>query len=257
MMPDGVIAGDVIVGDIERFADIALVVSMAFANPKSRILTVPSGRTLRAGSKTRMVMFSRVATTQAKPWDKPGGRRLTFAADDCREESSCFGVGSMGRDTVMTSSRRLRGLLLGAFISAVIACGSSSSPTSSSAMTDTAVVALEGLTATVEPINSPGTGWLYRLTYHAHETGGKTGATLTATHIALSNGQTADGDFNGPGMLQKPRVPASGIITAETNLSVLTPAAAAPHVAFTVSYTDDNGHTGSADAAVDITPLKP
>ena len=107
------------------------------------------------------------------------------------------------------------------------------------------------------PITSPGTGWLYRLTYHVHETRGKTGATLTATHIALSNGTSADGNFTGPVVLQVPRVPANGTITVETDLSVLTAAAAASHVVFTVTYVDDIGQTGSASAAADIPPVAP
>jgi hypothetical protein len=54
-----------------------------------------------------------------------------------------------------------------------------------------------------------------------------------------------------------PRVPANGTITVESNLSVLTTAAAASHVVFTVTYTDDNGHTGSVSAAADISPVTP
>jgi hypothetical protein len=158
----------------------------------------------------------------------------------------------------MTSYRLVRALLVATVTGAIAACGGSSSPTSPSTPTSNgAVVEIEGLTATVEPITSPGTGWLYRLPYHVRETGGKTGATLTATHIALSNGITADGDFTGPGALQVPRVPANGTITVETHLSVLTTAAAASHVVFTVTYTDDNGHAGSAAAAADISPVTP
>jgi hypothetical protein len=52
-----------------------------------------------------------------------------------------------------------------------------------------------------------------------------------------------------------PRVPPHGAITVETHLSVLTTAAAASHVVFTVTYTDDNGHTGSASAATDTSPV--
>jgi hypothetical protein len=149
-------------------------------------------------------------------------------------------------------------LLLGTITSTIVACGGSYSPTSPSTSTsNSAVVAIEGLTATVEPITSPGSGVLYRLTYHARETGGKTGATLTATHFALSNGLSADGNFTGPGALQVPRVAANGTITVESDLSVLTTAAAASHVVFTVTYTDDNGRTGSAGAAADISPVTP
>ena len=153
----------------------------------------------------------------------------------------------------MTSYQLLRALLLGATAAAIAGCGVSSSSTSPSASTNNAaVVAIEGLTATVEAITSPGIGWLYRLPYRPHETGGKVGATLTATHFALSNGQTADGTFTGPGVVQVPRVPPNGTITVESTLSVLTTAPAASRVVFTVTYTDDSGHTGSATAAADI-----
>ena len=119
-------------------------------------------------------------------------------------------------------------------------------------MNNSAVIVIEGLTATVEAITSPGIGWLYRVPYHPHETGGKAGATLTATHFALSNGLTADGTFTGPGVVQVPRVPPNGTITVESSLSVLTTAAAASQVVFTVTYTDDSGHAGSATATADI-----
>jgi hypothetical protein len=160
------------------------------------------------------------------------------------------------RDTAMISYRPVCALLLGMIIGAIAGCGSS--PASPSPPTSTgAVVAIEGLTATVEPITNPGTGWQYRLTYHAHETGGKTGATLTATHFVLSNGLSADGNFTGPGVLTVPRVPANGTLTVASTVSVLTTAAAASHVVFTVTYTDDNGHTSSANATADISPVTP
>jgi hypothetical protein len=154
----------------------------------------------------------------------------------------------------MTQRELWRLLLLGTIIAATIGCGGSPS---SSTLTTNAVVVLEGLTATVEPITSPAAGWLYRVPYHAHETGGKTGATLVSTHFALSNGQTADGNFTGPGVLQVPRVIAGGMITIESHLSVLTTAAPASHVVFTVTFTDDNGRMGSASADADISLTTP
>jgi len=158
----------------------------------------------------------------------------------------------------MTSYRLVYALLLGTIGGAIPGCGGSSPPTSPSTPTSNgARAAIEGLTATVEPITSPGTGWLYRLTYHVHETGGKTGVTLTATHFALSSGPSADGNFTGPGVLQEPRVPANGTITIESHLSVLTTTASASHVVFAVTYIDDNGHTDSASAAADISPITP
>jgi len=156
----------------------------------------------------------------------------------------------------MASYRLVCALILGT-ITGATACGGSSPTSPSTPTSNGAVVAIEGLTATVEPITSPGTGWLYRLTYRVHETGGKTAATPTATHFALSNGFSADGNFTGPGVLQVPRVPANGTITVESNLSVLTTTAAASHVVFTVTYTDDNGHTGSVSAAADISTVTP
>ena len=157
----------------------------------------------------------------------------------------------------MTSYLLPRALLIGAIVSAIVACGNSSPTLPTTPMNDSAVIAIEGIAVTVEAITSPDTGWLYRLRYSAHETAGKTGATLTTTHIALSNGVMADGDISGPGILTVPRVPASGIIQVETHLSVLTTAAAASRLAFTLGYTDDKGHTGVASVAADISPVKP
>ena len=152
----------------------------------------------------------------------------------------------------MTRRRSLCVFLLAGIVCAAAACGGSSPASPSTS--NRAVVAIEGLTATVEPITAPAAGWLYHLVFRAHETSGTVGAALTATHFALSNGLTADGGFTGPGVLQAPRVAASGTITAEATLSVLTTAPAASHVVFTVSYLDDNQHTNSANAAADISP---
>src|SRR6185503_18740094 len=49
-----IIAGDVMVGDIDMLADVVAVGSIAFARPKSSTLTTPSGRTLIfAGFRSR------------------------------------------------------------------------------------------------------------------------------------------------------------------------------------------------------------
>jgi hypothetical protein len=53
-----VIAGVVIVGDIETLADIASVGSIAFASPKDSTFAVPSLRTVMfAGLRSRWMMF--------------------------------------------------------------------------------------------------------------------------------------------------------------------------------------------------------
>src|SRR5215510_9734978 len=113
----------------------------------------------------------------------------------------------------------VRTLFLASLSSTIAACHSSS-PASPTPTTSVAVAVFTNFTATVEAITTPRNGWLYRLLFHVHETGGKTAATLVSYHIALSNGQNVDGNFSGPGVQQVPRVPASGTITVETTLSV-------------------------------------
>jgi uncharacterized protein affecting Mg2+/Co2+ transport len=139
---------------------------------------------------------------------------------------------------------------------AFAACGSSSmSP--SPATNNAAVVAITVRKSTVEPITTPGTGWLYRLQYEVRESGGKTGATLTLAHWALSNGFTTNDNFSGSGVIQMPHVAAGSTITIESHLSVLTTAAPASHVDFTTSYSGDDGQTGSVSTAADISQVPP
>ena len=142
-------------------------------------------------------------------------------------------------------------LLMGTLSCAISACGSSPSSPSPSASKAT-VVGITVRTSTVEPITTPGTGWLYRLLYDIRETGGKTGATLTLAHWALSNGFATNDNFSGSGVIQVPHVAAGGTITVESHLSVLTTAAPASHVDFTVTYMADEGQTGSISTAADI-----
>jgi hypothetical protein len=119
------------------------------------------------------------------------------------------------------------------------------------------MIAITVRKSTVEPITAPGTGWLYRLQYEVREAGGKTGATLKLAHWALSNGFTTDDNFSGSGVLQTPHVAAGGTITVESTLSVLTTAAPATHVDFTVTYAGDDGQTGSVATAADISLVPP
>ena len=90
-----------------------------------------------------------------------------------------------------------------------------------------------------------------------HESGGKTGATLTLAQWALSNGFTTNNTFSGPGVLQTPHVAAGGTITVESTLSVLTTAAPATHVEFTITYIGDDGQKGSASTGADISRVPP
>ncbi len=117
------------------------------------------------------------------------------------------------------------------------------------------MVALTLHKATVEPITMPGTGWLYRLLYEVRETGGKTGATLTLAHWALSNGLTTNDNFSGPGVIQVPHVAAGSTITVESHLSLLTTAAPASHVDFAITYMGDDGRTASVSIAADISQV--
>src|SRR5215472_15362706 len=106
------------------------------------------------------------------------------------------------------------------------ACGSSPTPPST-APNNAAVIGITLHKSTVEPITTPGNGWLYRVQYEIREAGGKTGATLTLAHWALSNGFTTNDNFSGSGVLQTPHVAAGGTISIESHLSVLTTAAPA------------------------------
>ncbi|HET9832890.1 MAG TPA: hypothetical protein VFP91_14300, partial [Vicinamibacterales bacterium] len=114
-------------------------------------------------------------------------------------------------------------IFVGTLSSAISACGSS--PSSPSTFTNnSAAVAITIRQSTVEPITTPGIGWLYRLLYEVHETRGRTGATLTLAHWALSNGFATNDNFSGSGVIQVPHVAAGGTITVESHLSVLTTA---------------------------------
>jgi hypothetical protein len=136
------------------------------------------------------------------------------------------------------------------------ACGSSPTPPST-VPNNAAVIGITVRKATVEPITTPGNGWLYRVQYEVREAGGKTGATLTLAHWALSNGFTTNDNFSGSGVIQTPHVAAGGAITVESTLSVLTTAAPATHVDFTISYTGDDGQTGSVGTAADVSLVPP
>jgi hypothetical protein len=145
-------------------------------------------------------------------------------------------------------------MLLVALLSSTIAACGSSSPAAPTPTTSVAVDVFITFNATVEAITTPGVGWLYRFVYQVQETSGKSGATLVSYHIALSNGSSVDGNFNGPGVLQTPRAVPNGNISAQTTLSVLTTNPSASHVTFTLNYTDDSGRTGSVTTDADIKP---
>ena len=148
--------------------------------------------------------------------------------------------------------RSLHALFLTSTIAACVGSLSAASASPATPTSSDAVAAITSLNATVEAITTPGKGWLYRLVYQVHETGGKSGASLVSYHIALSNRTTADGNFRDSGAPQVPHVAANGTIRVETTLSVITKAAAASHLTFTVTYTDDSGQTESATADADI-----
>ncbi len=54
-----------------------------------------------------------------------------------------------------------------------------------------------------------------------------------------------------------PHVAADGTIIVESHLSILTTAAAASHVDFTITYVGDDGKTGSVIAAADFSHVPP
>ena len=88
-------------------------------------------------------------------------------------------------------------------------CGGSPSAPSTTANA-AAVIVLNGLSATVEPVTL---GWSYRLDYQVRETGGKRGATLISSRFELRDGAAANGVFT-----NMPRVAANSTITLISNL---------------------------------------
>ncbi len=58
-------------------------------------------------------------------------------------------------------------------------------------------------------------------------------------------------------MVEMPHVAADGTIIVESHLSILTTAAAASHVDFTITYVGDDGKTGSVIAAADFSHVPP
>jgi hypothetical protein len=153
----------------------------------------------------------------------------------------------------MVLSRYARTLTVAAIGSALGALGCGGSPTSpsSSATTQSASIAIVGLTATVEPLTTtPQPGLLYRLMYQVRESGGRTGATLITQHFAFSNGASADGNFSSAQI--PPHVGPLGTITVESTYSVFPASVPATHVDFSIGYDDDRGKAGTASAGADI-----
>lgn len=135
-----------------------------------------------------------------------------------------------------------------------MACGSSASaPTSPGVTTNHATIAIVGLVATVEPLTTPQSGLLYRLTYQLRESAGRVGGTAVNQHFVFSDGTTADGNFNAA--LTPPHVGPGASIRIESTVSVLTARAPATHVSFTVTFSDDGGQTGTATAEADISRI--
>jgi len=76
------------------------------------------------------------------------------------------------------------------------------------------------------------------------------GATLVTQHFVLSDGTTADGNFNSA--LTPPHVTPTGTITVQSTLSIYPKVTPASHVIFSVTYSDDAGRSGTAIAEADV-----
>ena len=148
----------------------------------------------------------------------------------------------------MLHFRCARAILL-VTIGVAAACSSPASPSTS--IDNSAAIAILGLTTTVEPLTTtPQPGLLYRLMYQVHESRGKTGAALVMQHFELSNGFNTNGTFN-----PVPHVTAAGTITVESTLSIYPAGTPASHVTFSITYSDDSGHSGTASADADVTTI--
>lgn len=151
----------------------------------------------------------------------------------------------------MNQNTRRPGLALAIVaMNATIACSSSSALPAAPTINH-AVVAIVGLTATVEPLTTtPQPGLVYKLSFQLHESGGRVGATAMTQRFVFSNGATADGNFN-----NTPHVAPGGFINIVSSYSVYPASIPAAHVAFTISYTDDAGQAAAASAEADITRI--
>jgi hypothetical protein len=124
------------------------------------------------------------------------------------------------------------------------ACDSSSRTPVAPTPAPVATIAIVNLTATAERLTTTSQpGLLYRLVYEVRETGGQTGAMLVSQRFELSNGYVTEGGFNGT-----PRVDAGRTVPIQSSLSIYPASIAASHVTFSITYTDDNGRAGTAEA---------
>ena len=151
--------------------------------------------------------------------------------------------------------RRVACVLTIAAIQASSACSSSTpaptpTPTAPAAVANAAAIEIVGLRATVEPLETTSpAGLLYRLTYGVRESTGRAGATLVTQHFTLSDGRTADGQFN---TMPPPHVPPATTITVQSTLSIYPASTPATRVTFSIDYADDGGRSGTASADADV-----
>lgn len=147
-------------------------------------------------------------------------------------------------------SRLWRALAIAA-LGTCVACGGSQSTPTAPSPGGNAVLAIETLTARVQPLTTtPQPGLLYILTYQVRETAGRTGATLVSQYFAFANGASAEGLFN-----SSPHVAPSGTLPLTSTYSVYPATTPTSRVTFSIAYTDDAGKAGTVSAQTDISQV--
>jgi hypothetical protein len=127
----------------------------------------------------------------------------------------------------------------------VTACGSNSSPTAAT-NPQVGTIAVSNFVASVQ---GPAGNLTYNMSMHLTETSGKVGVNVTSFNFNLANGLS--GSTN-----HAVRVPAGGAADTPTfNLTDTSGRDVATQVSVTVAYTDDGGHSGSANGSASITTI--
>jgi carboxypeptidase family protein len=132
-------------------------------------------------------------------------------------------------------------------VSLVGACGGSPATPTPAVV---AALTISPLTATVEPTSA---GFMYHVSYQLKETSGRSAATLTDVTYTLASGAALD-----PALASPIKVAAGGSASAGTvNVADTSGRGKSNQVTVRVTFTDDNGRTGTSSASAAVTDVAP
>jgi hypothetical protein len=162
--------------------------------------------------------------------------------DDARALPDALSLGSLETTALKTFSVCAIAVILA---SLVYACGSPSPTAPSAPTTVVAAISIQSITATSE---TTATGFLYDVTYQLRETGSRSAATFSGLTYSFSNGTSTDGTLNGT-----VKVASGGSVNVgPVNITDNTGRGIASSVTIGGTFSDDNGHTGSASGSASI-----